>query len=345
VTGAHLARMITAGSAGLAVALAAARSARAGGPCARVEAPEPIPAPWVSAVAELERQLARLPASECQPVTLSLEPDGGRLRIRARAADGRRAERTVEEPADLAPAALGLVMGIPELPDGGPGASHPGSDSASPEPSARRPEAAPALPPPAQRSSAPTPPLASRASVPFGLWTGVSAGLRLTAPTALTVLDVEARADVILERWLLLATLRSAVVSCLGEQGVDCDVYNDVSFGAGVARRLWLGTPILDVGIEPSLVVMHMEYDGATEAQSVEGTLATLRVDVSARLAVPVGARWALTVEVEGGVAPSILASPERLTVPAAWLADEAPPPPYPAWSGAVRVGAAGALL
>ena len=53
--------------------------------------------------------------------------------------------------------------------------------------------------------------------------------------------------------------------------------------------------------------------------------------------------RW-LTVTVDGGLAPSILASPTRLELPPGSAAGAGPLPAFPAWSGGVRVGASGAL-
>ena len=176
------------------------------------------------------------------------------------------------------------------------------------------------------------------------IWAGLTAGVRLTAPTAVTVLDVEGRLDVILGRWLLLSTIRSAVVSCLPGQGLDCDVYEDVSFGVGVGRRVRAGSAAVDFGVEPSVVWMHMEYDvpGGSEAQSVAGSEVALRVDASARLAVPLSESWALTVTIDAGLAPTMLQT-TRLEIPAD-LAGLPAPPPFPAWTGGVRVGASGAL-
>jgi hypothetical protein len=171
--------------------------------------------------------------------------------------------------------------------------------------------------------------------------------VRLTAPTNLTVLDVEARADLLLHPWLLVATIRSAVVSCAGQQGVDCDVYNDVSTGVGVGRRFETGPAAVDLAFEPSVVVMHMEYDfpAGFEGAPVEGTEVALRVDASARLAVPLGPNWALTVTVDGGLSPAMLVSPSQLAVPGGAPKGSEGPPPFPAWMGGVRVGASGALL
>jgi len=171
--------------------------------------------------------------------------------------------------------------------------------------------------------------------------------VRLTAPTGVTVLDVEARADLFVDRWLFMSSLRSAAASCLGAQGVDCDVYNDVSLGVGVGRRARAGAAAFDFSLEPSMVWMHMEYDvsPSSETQSVAGSEVTLRVDTSARLAVPLSESWALTVTVDVGLAPAML-STTRLDLPPNLSATTAAPTPaFPAWTGAVRVGASGALL
>jgi len=265
-------------------------------------------------------------------MTLTLEPADGAVRVVATAADGRRAERTVHHPASLLATALGLVMAIPTD-------ATPPAPPAAPPPSTS-PPVAPPPPPPAAEARA-VPPAAPRPAV--AAWAGASAGVRLADPTNVTVLDVEARADLFLGPWLALASIRSAVASCLGRQGVDCDVYNDVSFGVGVGRRLQAGVAAVDVALEPSVVWMRMEYDGpaGTEGPGGQGDLVTLRVDASARLAVPLGPSWALTLTIDAGLAPSMAASPTRIPLPAG--AGDAPP--FPAWTGGVRLGASGALL
>ena len=288
-----LAWMTAGGVAGMAIACPAAH---AGEPCARVVAPTELAPPWTSAMVELRRQIALLPASDCQPMTLSLVP--------------------------LEP----LLMAIPT--DVAPPASPPPATPVVSTP-ARPAEAGP-------RAPSPLPPT-------LGAWAGLAAGVRLADPTGVTVLDVEARADLFLDRWLAMMTIRSAVASCLGRQGVDCDVYNDVSVGVGAGRRLRAGTAAVDVALEPSVVWMRMEYDGGVGGESAggQGTEVTLRVDASARLAVPLGPSWALTLTVDAGLAPSLLASPTKITLPPG----AGDVPAFPAWTGGVRVGASGALL
>jgi hypothetical protein len=304
-----------------AIGLDAAPSAHADEPCARVVTPADLTAAWSSAVADLRNQIAQLPASDCQPMTLSLEPAEEGMRIVAVTPDGRRAERTARHSESLMAVVLGLIMTIPrELP--GP----PVAPVSSMVPALVDPNAPPPATPPPATAATTAPPRPSG----IGLWAGLSGGVRLTAPLALSVLDVEARADIVFDSWLMLVTLRSALVSCLGQQGIDCDVYNDVSIGAGVGRRFKIGGPEIDVGIEPNLAVMRMEYDtvAGAESQAIEGTEAVLRFDLSARLAVPVDRHWVLTVILDGGVVPSLLARPTGLALPAGGPAGEPPPPP-----------------
>lgn len=254
------------------------------------------------------------------------------MRIVAVTRDGRRAERIVGSAESLVARALGLLMTIPAL--------QPPVQAEGPAP--RTPvvsEAQPATPVAALANA--TAPRATE------LWAGLSGGIRLAAPTSLSVLDIEARADILFDRWLMLVSLQSSLVSCLGQQGVDCDVYNDVSLGAGVGRRFQVGGPDIDIAFAPSVVVMHMEYDGAggAEGQALQGTEVALRFDASARLAVPINPHWVLTFTLDGGLAPSMLTSPTRLSLPAGAAAGAQQPPPFPAWSGGVRLGASGALL
>jgi len=310
------------------------------GPCATILAPDRLSPSWSRRVEELRAQVALLPASDCQPTTLVLEPVDGAMRIVATRPDGARTERRVTQPETLVSTAIGLVMTIPpELPPARP-------ESPAQRPLPPPPAPVPPVPPPPApvQSVQAAPPHAVAVPRTLSLWAGLSAGVRLAAPTDVTVLDVEARADLVMDRWLLLATIRSALVSCLGGQGVDCDVYNDVSLGVGVGRRIPAGGAELDVAFEPSVVVMRMEYDALSEDESFAATEITLRLDASARLAVPIGKDWALTLTMDAGLAPNLLVKPVQLEVPAGVAAD-ARPSFFPAWTGGVRVGALGALL
>ncbi|HEY3815793.1 MAG TPA: hypothetical protein VGL81_01420 [Polyangiaceae bacterium] len=313
--GGDLARIMAAGT--VAVASLVVGNAHAEEACARLAVGDGLPPEWAPALQLLSTELAALRRSDCEPMEISIERTDRAVLVIATTSDGRRAQRVVRDPEALAATVIGLLTTIP----------------AEPAPPSAAPTSVPV------RSAAPT--VVQRP----GLWVGFGAGVRLTAPTDLTVLDVELRTDLMLGRWSLLATIRSAVVSCLGQQGVDCDVYNDVSLGLGVGRRIVAGSPVVDVAVEPSLTVMHMELDApdGNEAQSVDGTLVTLRIDASVRLAVPLGDSWHITLTLDAGLAPSLLASPTRLELPAVFGSELAPP--FPAWTGGVRVGASGAVL
>jgi hypothetical protein len=318
--------MIAGGAASAGLLLASSSNARADESCAHVVESGAFAPDWARALVELRQQIALLKPSECRPMVLTVETSGAAARLIAITPDGRRAERPVGWPESLVATALGLIMAIPiDLPP-------------PPAPPVPVPPLPPAPPPTVEA------PVVGRAPPPLALWAGFAGGVRLTAPTGVTVVDVEARTDLLLGRWLAMATIRSAVASCTGTQGLDCDVYNDVSLGLGVGRRLLTTAAAIDLALEPSVVWMHMEFDapGGSEGRDTSGSEVVLRVDASARLAVPLGASWALTLTVDGGFAPAMLASPTRIATPVGSVGE---PPVFPAWTGGVRVGASGALL
>jgi hypothetical protein len=318
VSAVNLSRCVAAGLAGASVA--APSGAGAGEPCARIVAPRNLAPVWVDALADLRKQVQALPASDCQPMTLSLQPAGRAVQLVAVTLDERHAERTVEHPGSLVATALGLLMAIPE-------------------PAGLPPTPAPESPP----SAGTAPP--GRVPRSIGLWAGAAAGVRVIAPTNTAVVDVEARADLTLAPWLFPATIRSALATCLGQKGYDCDVYSDVSVGVGVGRRIAAGAAAVDLAFGPSVVWMRMEYDAPLgQGLSVAGTVVALRIDASARVAVPLGKSWALTLTLDAGLAPSLLTT-TRLDPPAGATVPDGEPPAFPAWIGGVRLGASGALL
>jgi hypothetical protein len=279
-----------------------------------------LPAGWRDSVDVLRARVAEMRPGECVPTHLAVETRHGTFWIVATARDGRRAERPVRRPDDLVPVALGLIAGIPPTP-GPPSAPPPPQSPSSPE--APPVPIAPPPPPPEPPRPEPT------------VWLGLDAGVRLTAPRGFTVLDVEVRGDLVRGPWVFFGTLRSAVLSCLGEQGVDCDVYNDLGAGVGVARRLLAAAAAIDLGLEPWVAWTHMEIDGSTEANSVSGGNVELRIDASSRLTVPVSDSTNLTVSLDVGVSPSLLVSPAQL--PSSAAVPTVPPFP-PVWGG-VRLG------
>jgi hypothetical protein len=340
VKGAELARMIGQ-AASLAVVLVPTTPALADEPCARVRAPSDLSPSWALAVDDLRRQIALLPSSDCQPMTLTIESSpGGGIRVVAMASDGRLAEREVRREENLVATALGLIIAIPWQ-TAPPASAAPSTPTPHPPP--------PISPAPSDLAAGRPPdlPKPSPKSREVTLFTGLSAGLRLLAPSSAAVVDVEARADLIVDRWMLVASIRSALVSCLGVQGFDCDIYNDASFGVGVGRRIPAGSASVDVALGPSVVAMHMEYDRVpdSEGASVQGTEVALRIDGSARLAVPVGQNWIITLTMDAGFAPALLAAPVHLDAPGGALASAPGTPLFPPFAGGLRIGASGALL
>jgi hypothetical protein len=320
-----LARVIAGSTTGFTLAMGGAGLARADESCARIEVSSDVPASWSDTIDELRTQIARLDPSDCQPTVLSIRALDSGVRVVATTSDGRTTERDVRRGESLVATGLGLVMAIPPEPRP-PRAME---TSAGPQ-AAVRPNDIAAAPP------------AAAATHTIGLWGGLSSGLRLTSPTAATVLDVETRIDLLIDRWLLLATIRSALLSCLGQQGTDCDVYTDVSAGIGVGRRFLAGGAAVDVALQPSIVAMHIEYDlSKPESNEVDVSEVELRLDASARLSVPMGRQWALTLTVDGGLAPALLVSPIRLDA----TGGPQPAPEFPAWCGGLRLGVSGALL
>jgi hypothetical protein len=304
------------------------------------------PPEWKAPIKELREKLAAMEIAACTPMRLEIRFSAGGARVVVAAADGRTAERPVR-PDTLVPTALGLVMGIPAEASGTANASAPTTATATPTPTptpTSTPTSTSAAPAPATSSFAPTPTSSAPPPPPLGLLASLSFGFRLTAPTSAAALDLEARVDLAVGRWLVLATVRSALVSCLGQQGLDCDAYTDVGGGVGIGRRFSLGPTALDVAFEPQIVAMKMEYDAGNDERTFsQATIPTLFLDVSARLVVPIAAHWGLALTLDGSVAPSILASPTHLELPAG--VSSGTPLPFPAFTGGVRLGPVGALF
>jgi hypothetical protein len=369
--GSPVAKMVVGSAATLALAFGGPRAARgADEPCATVQAARDLPPPWADAVKELERQLAQVPASECQRQTLSIELGEGGARVLAVASDGRRAERTVRKPAALTATALGLVMSIPPEGSAGlaaplpaPSAAPPAAPAASPT-TASTAAGAPAPPAPAAAVDATPAPTSSSAFPAFtgssaaapppttppstAVWVGVGLGGRLAAPGSITMADIEARIDVLLGHWLLFASIRDVPVGLQSSQGIESDPYRELGVGIGAGRRFRLGTTALDVGLEPALAVMRMEVDlpqpQPSGQEDVSGTDVELRIGAFARLWLPLGPSWALTVTADTDVMPNNLVAPDRIDLPPGVVTNEAIPP-FPAWTGGLRLGVEGELL
>jgi hypothetical protein len=282
---------------------------------------------WVAAVGELHHELARLAQNDCERVKLSIHRQHGVVRIAAVGADGRRAERTVGQPSALVPTALGLILSIPsEL----AGDTHiPPADPLRPSP----------LPDRAPDPAVVRQPLSAISPRPFSAWLGIELGGRLGQPTSVVMADLEGRADLLVNHWLLLAWFRYAPVGIIQGMRVDADAYHEIAVGLGVGRSVDVGRVSFDFALTPTLVAAKMEGDGGPaekDTDDVRQSDVQLRIGASVRLMLPIEKSWRLTFTTDGEVAPTDVSGPVRL---------DPRLPPFPSWTAGLRVGAIGSLL
>jgi hypothetical protein len=178
------------------------------------------------------------------------------------------------------------------------------------------------------------------------VWAGASAGARVAVPGAITMVDVEVHADVIIDQWLLFLSIRNVPAGLFAEQGVDADAYQETAAGLGVGRRFDLAQATLDLAFEPSLVATRMEYDypPGSESNGIQGNDVELRVGGVVRLGLPLSRSWQLTLTADTDLAPGNVTNPAHINLPAG-----VPMPAggitFPAWTTGLRLGVAGALL
>ncbi len=317
------------GGTAVVVVLGGPRVADGAEPCVSLEAEAGISKEWADAVDELRRQLAEIAPTECKPVTLLLAAKGDIMRLVAVRQDGQRAERNLTQPSSLGPTALGLVLSLPS------------ESSDSPRPVAANPSApAMAAPPPtAPRPSLEGLPVAPALPTgPIHAWVGLAAGARISAPAAIAMVDLEGRADLFLDCWLFLASFRYVPLGLASTQGVDADVYREIAVALGFGRRFNVSSgAAVDVALSPSLIAMRLETDllPGNETADEFANDVEFRLGLSARLAMPVGRRWALTLTADSDIAPASVFNPRRVGTLL----------PFPTWTSGVRVGASGALL
>lgn len=314
----------------VAVVLGGPRGADGAEPCVSLEAEGGMSKAWADAVDELRRQLAEIAPTECKPVTLLLASKGDVVRLVALRQDGQRAERDLTQPSSLAPTALGLVLSLPSESSNAPRPSI----AANASPSAMAPPP-PAAPRPSQEAVPVEPAVPPR---PLHAWVGLAAGARISAPAAIAMVDLEGRADLFLDRWLFLASFRYVPFGLASTQGVDADVYREIAVALGFGRRFNLGSGgAVDVALSPSLIAMRLETDLLPGNESADqfANDVELRLGLSARLALPLGRRWALTLTADSDIAPASVFNPRRVGTLL----------PFPTWTSGVRLGASGALL
>ncbi len=164
------------------------------------------------------------------------------------------------------------------------------------------------------------------------VWLGVAVGARVGVPSTVSMVDVEARADLRIDRLLLFVSFRNVPVGFVAGQGFDGDAYHESSIAFGAGRSFPIGPDRLDVAIAPSLVTMRLSKDSPVHARADD---VELRVGASARLSVPLSPNWHLTLAADTDVIPDFLRSEERIE----------PLPAFPSWTSGVRVGVTGAVL
>lgn len=281
-----------------------------------IEGAPDLPPDWAAAVREAREQLPV--AGDCASFVLRVDiknAEGARVVVTV--PDGRRAERTVHRPADLPPTILGLVASIPQEPE-----------------AVTLHELRPAAPAPTVPIIPSTPPQRPESRNAVKVWLGVAVGARLGEPTHAEMLDLEARADVFVNRWLLFLSFRYAPGLASGADQDD-QSYEETAIGVGAGRHETLGKTAIDFAVLPSLATMSFDDEsGSYDAHG--GTRAELRLGVSLRWSIPLGPSWRLGVTADTDVAPQSLHRAVRLDPDGA---------PLPAWTGGLRVGAAGALL
>ena len=325
-----------------AIALAPESVARAGSACASVRASADLAGPWIDSVHELERQLALLPASDCQAVTLKVERgDGAAVRVVATTVDGRRAERAISSPASLVATGLGLVMAIPGSPEPPP----PALARVATEPSAATvPVAALPATPLSDRGAGPVE-VSVAPSPRLHFWLGFEAGGRSAIPATVAAADAAVHGVILLDHWLFTVVVRDSLVGFAPAQGSDNDAFREVNVALGVGRRVDVGETSFDLILAPALSAMRLEWDFPGDREAA-GEDVELSVNALARVALPLSKNWALTLTFESELVPgNLTTSPGRVEVPAGVPASAPLPPAFPAWTGGFRIGAMGALL
>jgi hypothetical protein len=279
---------------------------------------------WSAAVRQLHDELARLGRSDCERVTLSVRRERGVVRLVAIGADGRRAERALEQPSSLVPTALGLILSIPAESPGAPLRSPTAEPLSSPLASDRTNEAS----------------QSANGARAFSAWLGVGMGARVGQPTSVLMADVEGRADLVLNHWLLLASFRYAPVGVIRGLRLDIDTYHEIAVSLGVGRSLDVGRVSFDFAVTPTLVAAKMEGDAMPgtdlDTDDIRQSDVQLRIGGSVRCLLPMAKTWRLTLSSDVEIAPADVGAPFHV---------DPRLPPFPSWTAGLRVGATGELL
>ncbi|MEO7112663.1 MAG: hypothetical protein ABI183_19610, partial [Polyangiaceae bacterium] len=201
--------------AGCCALLATSAQATADDECrgVRVNTAANLSEPWATAARDLSAQIPANSDDRCAAMTLLVEPakdDTAKLSVTAQ--DGRHADRIVLKPSALGSTALGLLASLPPDEPAPRSIAAPTDDAGAPQsPAAPAPSSSNAIAPTSPtRGVATAPPLAPE------VWLGGGLGGRVAEPSAVGMLDLEARGDLEVKRWLLVISFRYG--SSIGEQ-------------------------------------------------------------------------------------------------------------------------------
>ena len=287
---------------------------------------------WAGAARDLSAQIPANSDDRCAAMTLLVEPaKDGTATLSATAQDGRHADRIVMKPSALGSTALGLLASLPpdEEPAPRPLAA-PKKDDVSAPLAAAAPTAS------SSNAIAPTAPTPSVATAPLPapeVWLGGGLGGRAAEPTGVGMLDLEARGDLEVRRWLLVISFRYG--SSIGEQLTPYDAsYEETVIGLGVGRSLPIGKTQLSLALIPSFAEVNIDDDD--DAKGSNGSRTQVRIGAALRWSVPLDKWWRFTITADSDISPRSLTH-EVHVGPSL--------PPIPAWTGGLRFGAAGKLL
>src|SRR4029077_6359060 len=144
---------------------------------------------------------------------------------------------------------------------------------------------------------------------------GLELGGRLSQPTSGVTADVEARADLVLNHWLLLASFCYPPVGIIRGLRLDVDTYHEIAVGLGVGRSLDVGHVSFDFALTPKLVAAKMEGDGKPDDKDTDDVRQSdvqLRIGASVRCLVPIEKSWRLTLTMDAEIATTDASSPVR---------------------------------
>ncbi len=147
------------------------------------------------------------------------------------------------------------------------------------------------------------------------------------------MLDLEARGDLEVKNWLLVLSFRYG--SSIGETLTPADAsYEETVVGLGIGRSLSLGKTRLSLAIVPSFAAVNIDDDD--DANGSNGSRTTVRVGASLKWSVPLDKWWRFTITADSDFSPRSLTHDVYVNPSL---------PPLPAWTGGLRLGAAGKLL